>query len=91
MEEKENIEIIIQNAVEEANRRSCKPKKWAVGVKELGNHLRISRSSAFRLHSSGKIAQATYKVGPRTYLFDMDHVLDILRQGGDAKRNKRLG
>ena len=54
-------------------------KQFAVGLKELSQALLVSRSTAARLHASGRIAGCTYRISARTYVFDLDGIREVLR------------
>ena len=65
---------LINRVTQENNR-----KQFAVGLKELSQALLVSRSTAARLHASGRIAGCTYRISARTYVFDLDGIREVLR------------
>ena len=71
----EEIKMALIEALDE--RKAARERSLVYGLKGLAQLLGVSYSTAYRIHSSGILAKATYQV-KRTVMFDADQVLNIL-------------
>lgn len=69
------IKMALIEALDE--RKDARERSLVYGLKGLAMLLGVSYSTAYRIHSSGILAKATYQV-KRTIMFDADQVLNIM-------------